>query len=327
MTTEQLRGIIDAPFNEPDYTQKYVRDDAQVVASGEPLHVPEEPVVCHTGETRLFNTVKTPLFDDEGKVALTVGVSRDITAQVAARKALEEQQARSMYAAKMATLGEMAGGVAHEVNNPISIIYMLANEIRDTLESGTDDREFILRSAQKIERTALRISKIVSGLKMFPRESSRDPLEKVGIHRLLEETLDLCRERFIQNNIELKVNAPQSEVCFDCRPTQLSQVLLNLLGNASDAIEHQSDKWVRLDVTTAGNNIVISVTDSGSGIPKAMQEDIFRPFYTTKEIGKGTGLGLSVSKGLIESNRGTLHLDTSSSNTRFVITLPLETTP
>lgn len=108
----------------------------------------------------------------------------------------------------------------------------------------------------------------------------------------------------------------------NCRGVQISQVLLNLLNNAFDAIELLPEKWIKLDAMKMEDTIVIHVTDSGHGIPEEEREKIFQPFYTTKPIGKGTGLGLSLSRKIVQDHKGTLTLDTNSAHTRFVIKIP-----
>lgn len=107
------------------------------------------------------------------------------------------------------------------------------------------------------------------------------------------------------------------------RPAQLSQVILNLISNAVDAIMHQPEKWVELKITLQNEMIIFSVTDSGNGIPKEVAEKIMQPFFTTKEIGKGTGLGLSISKGIVEDHQGKFYYDENCKNTRFCVEIPI----
>lgn len=109
----------------------------------------------------------------------------------------------------------------------------------------------------------------------------------------------------------------------EVRPTQISQVLLNLLSNAIDAVEKSNEKWIELRGFTRDHSVFITVTDSGKGIPPVVASRLMEPFFTTKEVGKGTGLGLSISKRIIEEYRGQLYYDTSSPQTRFVIELPI----
>jgi signal transduction histidine kinase len=108
----------------------------------------------------------------------------------------------------------------------------------------------------------------------------------------------------------------------DCRPTEISQVLLNLLNNAVDAVQPLAEKWVELQVRSAGKDVEISVMDSGKGIPEKIRDKVGQPFFTTKVVGHGTGLGLSISRGIVEAHGGHLNLDTQCEHTRFVVTLP-----
>jgi len=143
----------------------------------------------------------------------------------------------------------------------------------------------------------------------------------VKISDIVEETVRFCQQKFELHRVSLKVEVDK-DLCVDCRATEISQVLLNLLNNSYDAVEDLNEKWVLVQAMRNDGHIEISVTDSGNGIHKEDQEKIFNPFYTTKAIGKGTGLGLSISIGIIKSHHGELHYDELSSKTRFVIRLP-----
>jgi C4-dicarboxylate-specific signal transduction histidine kinase len=227
----------------------------------------------------------------------------------------------------MASLGEMASGVAHEINNPLTIIQGRAIRLLQLSEKNESiPNESLLEHLTGIVDTTKRIAKIIKGLAIFSRNAEKDSLEPMEVNRIVEDTLELCRERFRENDIELKINSPH-EIILSCRPTQISQVLLNLLNNAFDAVQDLDEKWVRVEVKPASrtfheNWIEISITDSGAGLTPAVAEKMMEPFFTTKEVGKGTGLGLSISRGIVEGHGGKIFLDTHSSRTRFVIELP-----
>ncbi len=322
MSPEQLRGLIDAPFNEPDHTQKYVQDDTKVFTTGKALDIPEEPVTRFDGTVRLFHTIKSPIFDDKGNVVLTVGISRDITERKEARKTLEDQRARSIFSAKMATLGEMAGGIAHEINTPLATIQLLSDEILDLASEQPVDAVAVGMSAEKIGSTVTRIAKIVSSLRAFSRDGSQDPYERIAVSRLVEDTLSFCRGQLAKRGIEIILALPHEELRLQGSFTQLSQVLLNLLNNADSALKSAEKKWIRIEARDAGNEIELCVADSGPKIPEEIRDQLFEPFFTTKPVGMGTGLGLSIAKRIIESHAGTLFLDGQSPQTRFVIRLP-----
>jgi len=231
-----------------------------------------------------------------------------------------EFKARLTQSAKMAALGEMAGGVAHEINNPLTILSLTLDKAQTTLEKK--DYETLALSLEKSHVTVERMSKIVKGLLVFSRENSNEEFNQVIVQKLIEETLSLCSEKMKNHDIELFVSVPVNTVSFIGNELQISQVLLNLLNNSHDAIIDMNEKWIKLEVQDLGSLIEFSVTDSGQGIHTEKLEKIFQPFYTTKEVGKGTGLGLSISRGIIEGHRGKLMVDTISKNTKFFFILP-----
>lgn len=237
------------------------------------------------------------------------------------QKILEHQQTL-INISKMSALGEMAAGVAHEINTPLATIQMRTTQLIELMqEVGDIDKEYCLKSLEKIDLTTLRIAKIIKGLLTFSRDGKRDDKELVSVEKIVSETFDLCQERFRNNNVQLEFKK-QEDVQLFCHPTAISQVLLNFLNNSFDAIQGLKEKWIRVQLDLLPETMVISITDSGAGIPFDIQEKILQPFFTTKDVGKGTGLGLSISKGIITSHGGTLGIDNTSANTRFVLTFP-----
>ena len=234
---------------------------------------------------------------------------------------LELQRAQAVETAKFASLGEMAGGIAHEINNPLAIISGKAEATILKIESGNFDKNKTLEDLTKITANVQRISKIIKGLRSFSRNTESDPMALVPIKQIISDTLELCSERFRNNAVELKV-APIPNLALMCRAAQLSQVLLNLLNNAFDAIESFPEKWISLSFAENESKVFISVEDCGLGIKAEVIAKMMEPFFSTKAVGKGTGLGLSISKGIIESHSGKLSYDTSSLHTKFVIELP-----
>jgi C4-dicarboxylate-specific signal transduction histidine kinase len=222
----------------------------------------------------------------------------------------------------MAALGEMAAGLAHEINNPLSIIVGLVEQIRrfefSTLHGATPPAVIL----DRLKSTVFRISKIVNGLLSFSRDSSDVPAESVELGALLDDTLELCRERLKHHGIELRVGSVPGGLVIQARRSQISQVLVNLLNNSYDAVVGLSSPWICIEVNEDGNGVGISVTDSGSGISAQIREKMMFPFFTTKPVGKGTGLGLSISKGIVEKHGGTLTVDPTCAHTRFVVWLP-----
>jgi signal transduction histidine kinase len=252
-------------------------------------------------------------------------VSRDITDLVEAKRQAEESQRRSLGSAKLAAIGEMAAGIAHEINNPLAIISGKAYGLRRRLKhEKLSESVRIFDDLTKIEDTTSRISKIIQGLRSFSRDAENDPLTAVSANSLISQTLDLCQSRFAGRGVELKVLRPTVDFSFLAQDVQLSQVLLNLLNNSFDAVCDTAGSWIEIKASESNGQVEFRVTDSGLGIDELTRSRMFNPFFTTKEVGKGTGLGLSVSLGIAAKHNGTLIYDELSKHTSFVLRLPYQ---
>lgn len=228
----------------------------------------------------------------------------------------KETEAKLIYTSKMASLGEMAGGIAHEINNPLTVISGYSEQIIRRFNSDNPDKDKILADALKIKETAFRISKIIAGLLAFSRSGENEPEEDVELGHLITEALDFGKERLLRHGIQIKTEL-LDKMIVRCRPTQIQQVIINLLNNSLDAIQGTPGPWIHIKCEQQKNEYWITITDSGKGIPDQIRENMMNPFFTTKEIGKGTGLGLSISKGIMESNHGELIYVEDSINTTF----------
>jgi Na+/proline symporter/signal transduction histidine kinase len=254
---------------------------------------------------------------------------KDYTREIAERlrvrtEELEKSHQKLIQSEKMASLGEMAGGIAHEVNTPLATISLCVGAIERRLTDKNETLPEVQKSLSTIKRTIERIAIIIRGLRTFSRadDSAGMPFEKVRTAALLEETIALCMDKVRLNDVSLTITGP-AEVEIQCRPVHLSQVIINLVGNSMDAISTLGEKWIKIDYSQVGANLILTVTDSGSGIPQDIADKMMQPFFTTKEVGKGTGLGLSVSSGIIRAHGGRFFIDHSCPNTKFVIELPI----
>lgn len=254
---------------------------------------------------------------------------RDLNTSLEEKVLLRTEQLRQqgealISSAKLAAIGEMAAGVAHEINTPLSIIVSRVGLLLKGIDSDVLDIEKIKTGLTQIKSTANMVTKIMMGLKTVSRNSETDPMEKVNVSAIVEDAIVLCRDRFRKASVDLNVDAePNTELWIEGRATQLTQVLINLLGNAFDAISSLPEKWVNIKVSRSIHGIVISITDSGYGIPDQVLAKMMDAFFTTKAVGQGTGLGLSISKNIIENHQGKLYYDRNSPRTCFVIKLPL----
>lgn len=237
---------------------------------------------------------------------------------------LEESKIKLIYSSKMASLGEMASSMAHEINNPITIILGKIKVLSFMLADLNVNNKLINEEMQKIETTTNRISRIVRGLKSFSRVADEDPFDLVPLEVIIDETLDLCSERLKNHGIVLRMDEIP-EICLLCRPSQISQVFMNMLNNSSDAVMEQDEKVITWNFRIEEpDRFFILISDTGPGIPPEIAPRIMEPFFTTKGVGKGTGLGLSIAKGIIEDHGGHISLDYSTPYSRFLIELPLK---
>jgi signal transduction histidine kinase len=237
---------------------------------------------------------------------------------------LRDTQAKVVQSTKMAALGEMAGGIAHEINTPLAVIKGDCYHLRELAESSELSAEAGLAISDEIDATTDRIGVIVAGLRAFARDGTGEPFRLSPADDVIADTLDFCRRRFENHGVALTVETVGADVHVRCRRVQMGQVLLNLLNNAFDAVQDQPEKWVTIEVRSALTQFVIAVVDSGPGVPAALRDQIMLPFFTTKPVGRGTGLGLSIAKGIVEEHGGTLRLDVQAPHTRFVVSLPAD---
>jgi signal transduction histidine kinase/putative methionine-R-sulfoxide reductase with GAF domain len=272
-------------------------------------------VMTRSGKTKRIAAKANGITGAQGRIIRLVGANWDVSEA-------RETELRLLQASKMSSLGEMSSGIAHEINNPLAIIQGKSNQIRRILSTHPENSAHILKLTEDIDHTVGRISKIVRGLQSFSRDATKDPFELKSLKTIIEDTLSFCAIRFKHHDIELKVGPVRDDLTLECRSPQISQVILNLLQNAFDAVEVLNEKWVSITVKETHETVQILITDSGHGIPNAIKEKILEPFFTTKDVGKGTGLGLSISSGIIKSHHGSLQIENKSKNTCFVIELP-----
>lgn len=259
--------------------------------------------------------------DHAGQPYRLVGMNRDITDRKIIEINLEDERVARINDSKMAALGEMASGIAHEINNPLTVINILAIKVRTLLEKDNILSPQVSNELDLIHETTKRMAKIIRGLQNFSRNSQLDQLEPIPIQNIIHDTLELCNVRFQNTKIELKIKMPEEPIFVLSRPAELSQVILNLINNSVYAIQNLTNQWIEIFVCVSGETVEIRITDSGTGISKEVQSKMMQPFYTSKPIGQGTGLGLSISRSIINNHDGQFFYDDFASHTCFVIQL------
>jgi len=264
----------------------------------------------------------SPMFEKNGEKKGSIFMVTDITERKNNEKILEENKAKAAHQTQMSALGEMAAGIAHEINTPLSAIIGKLGLLKSKLSTNqVIEPSEILKSLESIESTSFRIANIIKGMRAVSRSVDGLPHQAVSLKSIISETMLLCAEGLKSSNLNFEVSG-DSEFLINCQPVQITQVLLNLIRNSFDATRKLASPWIRVETEVVGEWITIAVTDSGTGISPEIAKRIMEPFFTTKEVGKGTGLGLSVSASIIKEHEGTLEYDSSCANTRFVIRLP-----
>lgn len=231
---------------------------------------------------------------------------------------------------RVAAIGKMAGGIAHEINNPLHLINNHALILNKVLEKedyyikNDHDKQRIRRSLQSITQTVHRIADIISGLKSISKENGKDP---IGLHTLtdiLNNSLLLSRSTIETKEISLTIHNSIEDSAINCRFNQIQQVIFNLMTNAIDAVQNLPDnRWIEINIYSDRNeNCVFEITNAGPKIDTEVIKNLFTPFYTTKSIGTSIGLGLTIAKGIIQNHKGEIYLDETKKNTCFVFKIP-----
>ena len=305
-TVESLIGKRDSDFSlKEEQAEQFLRDDRQVMSSQQPTFIVEEPATCTlSGSTRWFQTVKVPLLSPDGASRQVLGVATDITQ----RKQLEDQ---FRQAHKMEAVGRLAGGVAHDFNNVLTIIRAQTEFLLADLPEQDSRRVDVL----EIQSAADRAAGFIRQLLAFSRRQLLQP-EVLELNAVITGMESMVR-RLVGEDVVLltRLHAELPRVWAD--PGQLQQVILNLAVNARDAMPRGGTllvetKVVELDEhyprqhpsAKPGVHVVLIVTDTGCGMDPTTRSRIFEPFFTTKEPGKGTGLGLSTVYGIVKQSGG-----------------------
>lgn len=240
-----------------------------------------------------------------------------------AMKKLQDQQSLLVQSEKMAALGTMAAGVAHEINTPLSTVSMVGGQIKDIIEAVTEvDRKAVLEMLNTIENTIARIAKITNGMRTFAHQARSDKPMSIQASKIVENAMVFFENTLGEKGIKFQPVFPADEPIVECRITEISQVLINLVNNSCSAIESLPTKWIRLEVKNLDQVVEFRVTDSGLGISAEVEKKMFDPFFTTKDFGQGVGLGLSISKGIVDQHGGKIGVDRTSLNTCFYIHIP-----
>ena len=266
------------------------------------------------------------LADSRKAMIHIMGDLRETTDEMQRREQeLRDKQEQLVQAGKLATLGELTTGIAHELNNPLNNTGLFVGNAVDLIELGVTDKEPIVRELRHAMQQVGKATEIISHLRTFGRAApaSREP---ISLRQVIEQALSLVREQLRLREIEVTVDLGAEEAVVVGNAIQLEQVFVNLLTNARDAVAGSPCKAIRISGVVGSAAAEVAFADTGHGIPPGLEGRIFDPFFTTKDVGKGTGLGLSITYGIVKEHGGTISVASRpGEGATFLIHLPLAT--
>lgn len=309
----EILGKTDYELWPKEQAEIYIKNDQEVMQSKQSTTT-EENAVWGDGRVRMYHSFKFPYLDDQGEVYAVGGIALDITES----KALEKQ---ALFNAKLASIGELAAGVGHEINNPLQIANGNMEILQLELKKESPNPQVIESLFAKYQDATNRIKNIVDGLRTFARADS-GAIEKINLTKIVDGTVQLVSDLYLKEEIKISWDQKTANYFVDGNFSRIQQVVLNLLSNAKDAVSQLADKQIAIELVATEKNVLLKVSDNGKGIPEAVQPRIFDAFFTTKPIGEGTGIGLSLSASVIKEHNGKISFKTNSTGTTFSVELP-----
>lgn len=228
------------------------------------------------------------------------------------KEELDVSENNLIQASKLASIGELAAGIAHEINNPLSVILASVRVVKKFNEEES------LRALDNISKSARRMGEIVKSVKRLTY-SGKSALEvkEFSLNEIIEDAMIISHEKFLYNKVKVCYDEVEPDLVVKGSKSEITQVIINLINNAFDEVIKHENPWIKITGKRTEEGIVLSVIDSGPGVPKEIRQQIFQPFFTTKAEGKGTGLGLGISKKIMEKNKGRLQIDESALDSKF----------
>ena len=252
--------------------------------------------------------------DQSGNALMMYGINMDCTDAVLREQEIQRLANESRRNAKLASLGELSAGIAHEINNPLAII----DGSLELISKYRENPEKFSAKVDGMKKATHRISRIIQSLKKFSRSDSKPLYLDHKLGEIINDAVILTEAKSKKHDTSVSIEG-NANIILKCDEIEIEQVLVNLINNAIDAISDRSEKWIKISYFEEGPTVIVRITDSGPGIPEGVRNKLFDPFFTTKETGEGTGLGLSITKGILDEHDASISVLDTLPNTCFEI--------
>ena len=328
---EELIGKKDSDLNFLE-SEVFVNDDKLIISTKEAKLDYTEQVTIKENITKIVNTSKVPLLDEEGKVIGILAITQDITEQINNINQLKEQEKLIIQQSRLASMGEMIANIAHQWRQPLSIISTLATGIKLEKELAISNEQSEIDSLDMINQNAQYLSQTIDDFRNYFKKSNY--MNTIFTNNLLDKTLKLIAPRLKNKNIEIIMNNENIEI--ETYENELVQIYINIINNAIDAFEDFKEvdysKYIFIEIKKTDASLEIKIKDNAGGIEDEIMNRIFEPYFTTKDEKQGTGLGLFMCneivtkhlKGDIQALSSTFSYEGKEyKGTTFKITLPL----
>ena len=324
LSSHELMGKNDYDFFPESQAEFFIRKDHEVLESGVTVDISEEEIDTATQGKRWLHTRKTPILDDEGKPIYLLGISEDITETKHAKEKLQRQQREMAHISRLSTMGEMASGIAHELNQPLTALTSYCGTAATLVKDLSSPPQQLGEILGRAEEQAYRASRIISHLRDF-LSNTNDNKEAVDIGQVIEGAIDFIKPELKDGSVKIEYLPGVRGCKVMASRIQIEQVLVNLMLNSIQAIHSLEKATGNISVQTRllpNEMIETTVTDNGPGIDAGMVKRMFNPFQTSKS--SGMGMGLSISRSIVEESGGKLWADKQRANgALFGFSLPV----
>lgn len=282
----------------------------------------DQPGAVINFENNVYDRQKRTLIDiDSNEEIGEMILFEDITTKQKIQYELDLERQKKVHLSKMASLGEVAGNLAHEINTPLATLKLSSEGIEKAI--GNSDTKMCNEFLKCINQSLVRMSAIVDAFKRYTRIDDMTQVKELSsLNNIVNDVMEICAPDLRSRGIKLEIKTARSDIFLECCAGSISQVIINLITNARDAVKRSYSPWIRIEVDNFNDTAILRVIDSGNGIESKFQDKIFNPFFTTKPRGEGSGIGLGIVKEIVAAHQGNVQYCLKGGHTCFEVTFP-----